>query len=152
MDLITSSLFLSLLCCCFLCFTSFFCFSSFPFLFFFSSFSSLSFFFQVITCVLLEVLSLSLKSSSLPSSASSVSNTEVAAECFNALIDLFSEDNTHTNTIKKLDLIKKMNEAGSVFVQKVKNDKKLLEGEVLGRLEETYENLVAFLKYKPAHI
>lgn len=82
----------------------------------------------------------------------SADNLEVACEVANSVIDVYTEDNVHSQQVKQLELLAKL--AASVpritsladaYMQQ--DDAVLLE-----RSHETLENITAFIEYKPAHI
>jgi len=107
----------------------------------------------VIASTLLTMLDTSLSSTSSSSSSSEVGSTlEVVAEVANSLIDIYTEDNTHTQQIKQLSLLPKLSAALPRVAQRVRSQGRTLDPMLGERLEETVENLGAFVDYKKDHI
>lgn len=77
---------------------------------------------------------------------------EAAAEALNSLVDIYSEDNMHTQAIKQLKLLPALARLLGGVGEQLQKHGPGLEPSLGGRLEEVLENTAAFIEYKKDHI
>lgn len=76
------------------------------------------------------------------------SDIEVQVDAYDALIDVYSEDNVHIQEINNLKLWEKIATHVPQWLEKVENGRHSLPEETVGRVFGMAENLEAFVEYK----
>jgi len=82
----------------------------------------------------------------------SAGHLELACETVNSLIDVYTEDNVHTQQVNQLQLIPKLAASMSLIQALGNSHEQKDDVQLLERAQETLENIEAFVNYKPNHI
>jgi len=80
------------------------------------------------------------------------SSLELAAEVVNSLIDVYTEDNTHSSQVTQLQLLPKLAAFLPILRKRYRKQRASLDPVVHERVDETIENLGRFVEYKKHHI
>ncbi len=103
----------------------------------------------MIAAVLLEMLQLFIDQNEFVT-------LEVVVEVVDAIMDIYSEDKTHTQAIQQSQLLQKLQRFLPVMREHAqawaRSEKRNQDRAFDERLDETLTNLAAFLQYKPAHV
>lgn len=77
---------------------------------------------------------------------------ETASEALNSLVDVYTEDNVHSDAIRKMQLLEKMHPCVSQMEMLLRKFGRSLEPMLAERVEEVAANTAAFVDYKKDHI
>ena len=77
---------------------------------------------------------------------------EAVVESLNSLFDVYGEDRRHTTVLKLLNVLIKLTKFERFYRHKISMFRQELQGSLREAVEESLQNLCAFLKYKPNNL